>query len=160
MNKNIIFSPNIGPRTLLSLGFLMTPVAAALAQNAAPSGEDRVLSEISVTAKKSQSQELRRNATAGKIIVDREELEALDASSMGELLSKLPGGGMFTDMDGGPRGRKRGPDRNMPQILVDGQPLPGGGRNPMAALRLPVELIERVEIIRNSTAEFPVLSLA
>ena len=158
MNKNIIFSPNIGPRTLLSLGFLMTPVAAALAQNAAPSGEDRVLSEISVTAKKSQSQELRRNATAGKIIVDREELEALDASSMGELLSKLPGGGMFTDMDGGPRGRKRGPDRNMPQILVDGQPLPGGGRNPMAALRLPVELIERVEIIRNSTAEFPVLS--
>lgn len=34
--------------------------------------------------------------------------------------------------------------------------LPGGDRSPGAALRLPVELIERVEIIRNSTAEFKV----
>ncbi len=143
-------------RALLPLGFLLTPMAAAIAQTAAV--EERVLSEVSVSAKKTQSQELRRNSTAGKIIVDREELETLDASSMAELLSKLPGGGNFTDMDGGPRGKQRGPDRNMPQILVDGQPLPGGGRNPMAALRLPVELIERVEIIRNSTAEFPVLS--
>lgn len=158
MNRTITFAPFPAARALLPLGLLMTPMAAALAQGAAPAGEDRVLSEISVTAKKAQSQELRRNATAGKIIVDREELDALDASSMAELLGKLPGGGSFTDMDGGPRGRQRGPDRNMPQILVDGQPLPGGGRNPMAALRLPVELIERVEIIRNSTAEFPVLS--
>lgn len=140
----------------LPLALLLAPLAA-IAQTA-PNGEERVLSEISVSAKKTQSLELRRNATAGKIIVDREELDTLGASSMAELLSKLPGGGNFTDMDGGPRGKPRGPDRNMPQILVDGQPLPGGGRNPMAALRLPVELIERVEIIRNSTAEFPVLS--
>lgn len=81
----------------------------------------------------------------------------MNAASVGELLSKLPGAGLFTDMDNSPRGRGRGPDRNMPQIMVDGQPLPGGGRNPAAALRLPVELIERVEIIRNSTPEFPVL---
>lgn len=119
--------------------------------------QENQLSEVSVTAARSGTQELRRNATAGKIIVDREELDALDASSMGELLSKLPGGGAFADMGGGPRGKGRGPDRNMPTILVDGQPLPGGGRNPMAALRLPVELVERVEIIRNSTPEFPVV---
>lgn len=143
-------------RALLPLGFLLTPMAAAIAQTAPV--EERVLSAVSVSAKKTQSQELRRNATAGKIVIDREELDSIDASSMAELLSKLPGGGNFTDMDGGPRGKQRSPDRNMPQILVDGQPLPGGGRNPMAALRLPVELIERVEIIRNSTAEFPVLS--
>ena len=66
---------------------------------------------------------MRRNASAGKIIFDRAELETLDASSMSELLSKLPGTGMSADMDSGPRGRPRGPDRNMPQILVDGQPL-------------------------------------
>jgi len=109
---------------------------------------------VEVRERADDPQEMRRNSTAGKIIVSREELETLDAASVAELLSRLPGAGMFSDTN--PRGR--GPDRNMPQILVDGQPLPGGGRNPAAALRLPVELIERVEIIRNSTAEFPVLS--
>ncbi len=115
------------------------------------------LSEIKVTATAEEAQEIRRNASAGKIVYSRTDLETLDAASLGELLGKLPGTGMFTDPDNSPRGRGRGPDRNMPQIMVDGQPLPGGGRNPAAALRLPVELIERVEIIRNSTAEFPVL---
>lgn len=115
------------------------------------------LSEVKVTAKAVEAQEMRRNASAGKIVYGRDELETMDAASIGELLSKLPGTGMFADPDNSPRGRGRGPDRNMPQILVDGQPLPGGGRNPATALRLPVELIERVEIIRNSTAEFPVL---
>ncbi len=121
--------------------------------------QETVLSEVQVSAK-SEAQEIRRNASAGKLVFDREELDTLDAASVGELLRKLPGTGMFTDMDSGPRGRGRGPDRNMPQILVDGQPLPGGDRNPMTALRLPVEMIERVEIIRNSTAEFPVLNPA
>lgn len=116
------------------------------------------LSEVKVTAKAETAQEIRRNASAGKIVYGREDLETLDAASLGELLGKLPGTGMFADPDNSPRGRGRGPDRNMPQIMVDGQALPGGGRNPGAALRLPVELIERVEIIRNSTAEFPVLS--
>lgn len=135
-------------------GYLL--VAPVVAQ---PPVQDVVeLSEVKVTAKAVEAQELRRNASAGKIVYGRADLETLDAASLGELLSKLPGAGMFADPDNSPRGRGRGPDRNMPQIMVDGQPLPGGGRNPAAALRLPVELIERVEIIRNSTAEFPVLS--
>jgi iron complex outermembrane receptor protein len=140
------------------LSSLLLSLAFASGAQAQAVREEAMLGEVAVSATRSQSQELRRNASAGKIVYDRGELEALDAASMGELLSKLPGTGMVADMDGGPRGRQRGPDRNMPQILVDGQPLPGGARNPMAALRLPVELIERVEIIRNSTAEFPVLS--
>lgn len=120
---------------------------------------DAVLPEVSVTATR-DAQEMRRNATAGKIIVDRTELDTLDASSVGELLRKLPGTGMFADPDtgGGRAPRGRGPDRNMPQILVDGQALPGGPGSPATALRLPVELIERVEIIRNSTPEFPNVS--
>ncbi|HEX6735319.1 MAG TPA: TonB-dependent receptor plug domain-containing protein, partial [Azonexus sp.] len=123
--------------------------------------EETVLSEISVSAK-AEAQEMRRNSSTGKLVYDREDLDTLDASSVAELLRKLPGTGVFTDLDasGGGRGKGRGPDRNMPQILVDGQPLPGGDRNPGAALRLPVELIERIEIVRNSTAEFPVLNPA
>lgn len=126
--------------------------------------EEVVLDEVKVTAT-ADVQEERRISSAGKIIVDRQELEKLNSSSVGELLGKLPGTGMFVDPDsagmgGGPRRGPRGPNRNMPQILVDGQPLPGGDRNPGAVMRLPVELIERVEIIRNSTPEFQVTSPA
>lgn len=128
-------------------GLLATYAAGALAQ-------ETMLHEVSVVAA-GDLQELRRNAASAKIVFGREELETLDAASIGELLGKLPGTGMFGDPDS-KRGKGKGPDRHMPQILVDGQPLPGGERNPGAALRLPVDLIERVEIIRNSTAEFPV----
>ncbi len=128
---------------------------ALLAASAAGAlAEETMLHEVSVVAD-SDSRELRRNASTGKIVFDREELETLDAASIGELLGKLPGTGMFGDPDS-KRGKGKGPDRHMPQILVDGQPLPGGERNPGTALRLPVDLIERVEIMRNSTAEFPV----
>lgn len=139
---------------LLQAGLVASPVMALAV-------EETVLSAVSVSAK-AEAQEIRRNASAGKLVFDRQELDTLDAASIAELLRKLPGTGMFADPDsgGGPRGRGRGPDRNMPQILVDGQPLPGGDRKPASALRLPVELIERVEIIRNSTAEFPVLNPA
>lgn len=136
----------------LGVSVVLTGVSVVQAQ-------EQTLSEVQVTATK-EAQDMRRNASAGKLVFDRQELDTLDAASVGELLRKLPGTGMFADIDSGPKGRGRGPDRNMPQILVDGQPLPGGDRNPMAALRLPIDMIERVEVIRNSTAEFPVLNPA
>lgn len=132
------------------------PLAGALAVvfSAPLIAEEAVLAEVAVSAKRTSAVELRRNASAAKIVYDREELETLDAASMGDLLRKLPGTGVFADPDNR-RGRGKGRDRNMPTILVDGQPLPGGDRSAGTALRLPVDLIERVEIIRNSTPEFP-----
>lgn len=115
--------------------------------------QERLLEEVSVTAS-ADTRELRRHASTATLVFDREELETLDAASIGELLGKLPGTGMFGDLES-KRGKGKGPDRHMPRILVDGQPLPGGERNPATTLRLPVELIERVEIHRNGTAEFP-----
>lgn len=97
---------------------------------------------------------LRRNAAAAKIVFGREDIEALDAASVGELLRKLPGTGLIPDMEG-KRGRGKGQDKLMPLILIDGEPLPGGERNPATALRLAPELIERIEIIRNGGAEYP-----
>ncbi len=142
------FSPR-PPRAWWRVGVVcltLTPLAQA---------NDAVLQEVSVTATR-DAQEMRRNSTAGKIIVDRKELDTLDASSVGELLRKLPGTGLFADPDTGSRApRGRSLSRNMPQIVVDGQALPGGHAALGTALRFPVELIERVEIIRNSTPEFP-----
>lgn len=117
--------------------------------------QETLLAEVAVSAVRHSTTELRRNASAAKLIYDREELATMDAASIGDLLRKLPGTGVFADPDSR-RGRGKGRDRHQPQILVDGQPLPGGDNSPGAALRLPVELIERIEIIRNSTAEVPV----
>ncbi len=116
--------------------------------------QETLLPEVAVNAKRGASTELRRHASAAKIVFDREELDTLDAASIGDLLRKLPGTGVFADPDNR-RGRGKGRDRNMPQILVDGQALPGGDRSAGTALRLPVDLIERIEVIRNSTPEFP-----
>lgn len=116
--------------------------------------QEKALGEITVSARAS-GDETRRNASASKLVFERDELDKMDAATIADLLRKLPGTGAIPDPDSR-RGRGKGRDKRMPEILVDGQPLPGGDRSPGAALRLPVELIERIEIIRNSTAEFKV----
>ena len=121
---------------------------------------DTVLSEVIVKGTV-DIQDERRMASAAKMIIDHKEIAATDASTVAELLNKLPMTGMFMEppMSGAPKRGQGGQNRNMPQILVDGQSL-GGGNNMGTVMRLPVELIERVEIIRNSTPEFLVTSPA
>lgn len=96
--------------------------------------------------------EARQNAPSAKVVIGREELEKLDAATVGEILRLLPGVNLGADTQGGRRGGRRAGDRLVPRILVDGELLPGGNR---PALQLPVELIERIEILRVSTPEFP-----
>lgn len=140
-------------KTKTPAGARLLSGAMLAASAAAPASGEVTLDEIAVVAS-ADSGELRRNASTAKIVFGRDELDSLDAVSIGELLGKLPGTGMFGELES-KRGKGKGPDRMMPRILVDGQPLPGGERNPATALRLPADLIERVEIIRNGSAEFP-----
>jgi len=115
--------------------------------------QETLLPEMTVTAA-ADPLEQRRNASAAKIVFGREDIEAMDAASVGELLRKLPGTGLIPDTEG-KRGRGKGQDKMMPLILVDGEPLPGGERNPATALRMAPEMIERIEVIRNGGAEYP-----
>ena len=109
------------------------------------------LGTVQVTAPAYDAGEARQESSSAKLIVSREDLEKLDAATIGEILRQLPGVSLAADSDG-QRGRDRTVDRLEPRIVVDGEALPGGNR---MAMRLPVELIERIEIIKNSTAEFP-----
>ena len=109
------------------------------------------LGTVQVTAPAYDAGEARQESSSAKLIVSREDLEKLDAATIGEILRQLPGVSLAAD-SGGRRGRDRTVDRLEPRIVVDGEALPGGNR---MAMRLPVELIERIEIIKNSTAEFP-----
>lgn len=132
---------------LLALACLM-PSLSAQAQT--PPEPPAKLDAVQVTAPAFDADAARQESSATKFIVSREELEKLDAASIGEILRRLPGVGISISEER--RGRNREADRLEPRIVVDGEALPGGNRT---ALRLPVELIERIEIIKNSTAEFP-----
>lgn len=134
----------------------IVPAGLVIAVSPAPTfaqGGEALLPELSVVAEADPA-ELRRNAAAAKIVFGREDIEAMDAASVGDLLRKLPGTGQIPDMEG-KRGRGKSADKLMPLILVDGEPLPGGERNPATALRLAPELIDRIEVIRNGGAEYP-----
>lgn len=123
-----------------------TPAAAA--------GAESLLREVTVTGEAVSADEERQESATTKIIFDRNEIEKIDAVTVSDLLRALPGVNLSLPPTDGRRGRSGPSDRLMPRIVVDGEPL-GGPGGTSATLRLPTELIERIEIIRNSTAEFP-----
>lgn len=127
----------------------LLPLPAALAQ--APTAEPATLGTVEVSAPAFDADAERRESSAAKIIVSREDLEKMDAATIADILRQLPGVSLSVD-GAGRRGRGQPADRLEPRLVVDGEALPGGNR---MALRLPVDLVERIEIIRNSTAEFP-----
>lgn len=112
--------------------------------------EDRpALQEITVTGKQ-EDVAARRDATTQKVIVGRKDIENMGVMTIGEVLGKLPG--VEVKGDGH---RARGMSRDSVQILVDGE-RPAGGSRIVAGVvgRLPAGELERVEILRGSSAEY------
>ncbi|MDO8926361.1 MAG: TonB-dependent receptor [Sideroxyarcus sp.] len=93
----------------------------------------------------------RREATTQKVVMDRKEIEKLSVMTIGEVLGKLPG---VEITSGGMGQRARGMSRDSVQILVDGERSAGGGAMVGVIGRLPSGDLERVEIVRGSSAEF------
>lgn len=93
--------------------------------------------------------EERMSLSAAKIIIGREEIEAFGDASMGEVIRRMP-----SISFGGPPGenndaRIRGLNKEYTQLLIDGQPVPG---RDFAIDQIPAHLVERLEIIRTTTA--------
>jgi len=91
----------------------------------------------------------RMSLSAAKIIVDRKEIETFGDVSMGEVIRRMP-----SISFGGPPGenndaRVRGLAKEYTQILIDGQPVPG---RDFAIDQIPAHLVDRIEIIRSTTA--------
>ncbi|MEI6734559.1 MAG: TonB-dependent receptor plug domain-containing protein, partial [Comamonadaceae bacterium] len=93
--------------------------------------------------------EARRQSTASKIIVGRDEIERFGDSTVGELLKRLPGVTMPGRPGRGGAPRMRGLGGGYTQILIDGEPAPRG----FSLDELSPEQIERIEILRAPTAE-------
>jgi outer membrane receptor for ferrienterochelin and colicins len=104
---------------------------------------------VEVTGGRLSDTEQRRQATASKIVIGREEIDKFGDATLGEVLRRLPG----VTTPGAPgRGgppRMRGLGGGFTQLLIDGQRMPPG----FSLESLTPEQVERIEILRAPTAE-------
>lgn len=107
------------------------------------------LGQIEIRSNRNNDTEVRRSATAAKIVIGREEIEKQGDSTLGEVLKRLPG----ITVQGAPgRGgaiRMRGLGGGYTQILLDGERVPPG----FSIDSLTPEQVEKIEILRAPTAE-------
>lgn len=117
-----------------------TPASAPAAQQLAP---------VEITGSRANDMQERRQSTAAKIVIGREEIDRFGDSTVGEVLKRLPG----ITLQGAPgRGgaiRMRGLGGGYTQILLDGERVPPG----FSIDSLTPEQVERIEILRAPTAE-------
>jgi iron complex outermembrane receptor protein len=121
------------------------PPAAPASAASAAQGSTR----IEITGSRDSDTEARRQATASKIVIGREEIDKFGDATVGEVLRRLPG----VTTPGAPgRGgppRMRGLGNGYTQLLIDGQRVPPG----FSLESLTPEQVERIEILRAPTAE-------
>ncbi|MEX8496698.1 TonB-dependent receptor plug domain-containing protein [Leptothrix ochracea] len=129
-----------------------TPTPPAAATTTAPSLE-RV--EITGTSRASDTEE-RRQSTAAKIVVGREEIGRYGDSSVAEVLKRLPGVQIGGSPGRGGEIRMRGLGNGYTQILVNGERVPPG----FSMDSLSPDQIERIEILRAPSAEFGARAIA
>ncbi len=107
------------------------------------------LGRIEIRSNRNNDTEVRRESTAAKIVIGREEIEKQGDATLGEVLKRLPG----VTIGGAPgRGgaiRMRGLGGGYTQILMDGERVPPG----FSIDQLTPEQVERIEILRAPTAE-------
>lgn len=119
----------------------------AAAQNAPAGVTD--LGSVEIRSNRDNTTEARRESTAAKIVIGREDIEKQGDATIGDVLKRLPG----VTMGGAPgRGgaiRMRGLGGGYTQILLDGERMPPG----FAIDQLTPEQVERIEILRAPTAE-------
>lgn len=130
-----------------ALAGLLSASLPLLAQTVPSSVTD--LGRIEIRSNRNNDTEVRRESSASKIVIGREEIEKQGDATIADVLKRLPG----VTLGGAPgRGgaiRMRGLGGGYTQILLDGQRVPPG----FAIEQLTPEQIERIEILRAPTAE-------
>jgi len=136
------------PRTLLILAAGFS--ASALAQHSPP---DTPVPQVEV---KSGTYDPRRDDTASRIVVRREEIERYGDASVPDVLKRIPGVSVTVGAGGAQEVRMRGLAGGYTQILLDGERTPPG----FTLATLSPEMIERIEVLRSASAEFSNESVA
>ena len=115
----------------------------------APAAAATDLGQVEIRSNRNNDTEVRRESSASKIVIGREEIEKQGDATLGEVLKRLPG----VTVQGAPgRGgaiRMRGLGGGYTQILIDGERMPPG----FSIDSLTPEQVEKIEIMRAPTAE-------
>lgn len=129
------------------------PAAAAAAsapasapRSAAPAGAGQ---RVEILGGRESDIEQRRQSTAAKIVIGRDEIEKFGDATVGEVLRRLPGVTTPGAPGRGGAPRMRGLGGGFTQLLIDGQRIPPG----FSLDSLTPEQIERIEVLRAPTAE-------
>ncbi|PXW94708.1 iron complex outermembrane receptor protein [Sphaerotilus hippei] len=134
-----------------------TPAPAAPVADPAtapPQTLERV--EIRASRQGADDTEQRRQSSAAKIVIGREEIERMGDSTLGEVLQRLPGVTTEGAPGRGGRVRMRGMGNGYTQILVNGERPPAG----FSVEQLTPEQVERIEVLRAPTAEYGAQAIA
>jgi iron complex outermembrane receptor protein len=124
------------------------PAPAASAPAGAASGAGNRLDRVEVSSGPTANSR-RRNSTASKIVIEREDLDRYGDTALGDVLRRLPGVTIGGRPGRGGDIRMRGMGSGFTQILVDGERAPAG----FAVEDLPPDQVERIEVYRAPTAE-------
>ncbi|MDZ7923000.1 MAG: TonB-dependent receptor [Marinagarivorans sp.] len=131
--------------------FILTPSILVLPLTAT------AIEKLGVTVIDAENEAMytRKNSELKKIAITEQEVERYGDATVGDVLRRLPGMS-FT----GPAGvtkdvRVRGLAKGYTQFLINGEPAPSIAQDrQMQVDRLPADMIERIEIIHNPSAEY------
>ena len=123
--------------------------AASVPAPAARATPPTELQRVEISGASNADLQERRESTAAKIVIGRDEIDRFGDATVGDLLKRLPGITLGGRPGRGGEIRMRGLGSGYTQILLDGQRLPPG----FSLDSLAPEQIERIEILRAPTAE-------
>lgn len=140
--------------TLLHPRYLAVLAAGLCAQSAAQqSTEGGAVQQVEV---KGAQYDARRDDTATRIVIKRDEVLRYGDGSVAEVLKRIPGVTVTAGAGRGTQVRMRGLGGGYTQVLVNGERTPAG----FALDTLSPDMIERIEVLRVATAEYSSESVA
>ncbi len=140
----------------LSLALLAGAAGAATAQSGSPlpdgsESASRKLDAIVVQGEIAYRD--RSDAIAPTLSYDLEYFQRFEPLTVGDMLKRVPSVAFVSDVLEYDGARLRGLDPGYTQILINGKKVPGAGADRSFFVdRIPAELVERIEIIRNTSA--------
>ncbi len=95
----------------------------------------------------------RTEATAPVLVYDLSYFQRFEPLTVGDMLKRVPSVAFVSDVLEYDGVRLRGLDPGYTQILINGKKVPGAGNDRSFFVdRIPAELVERIEIVRNTSA--------
>jgi outer membrane receptor protein involved in Fe transport len=139
-------------RIKLFMGAALAPLALATAVHAQEAeGPVTSVEDVIVTGRPVLRN--RTDDTAPTLSYDREYFQRFEPLTVGDALKRVPSVTFLSDVLESDGARLRGLDPGYTKILIDGEEVPGAGVDRSFFVdRIPAELIERVEVVRSSSA--------